>query len=181
MPGHFRTGLNAGLAASLLFASFGNLSAAEISAEYQERAAFLLSFTKFVEWPPSAFATPESPLTICILGENPFDDVLEKITAGEVAQDRKIAVQQISRVPDPQACQLLFMGGSTANPAAVLGDESAGILTVGEAETFLRNGGMIKFFIENRRVRFDINLEMAEKAGLKLSSRLLGVARTVEK
>jgi hypothetical protein len=154
--------------------------AADESLEYQVKAAFLLNFTKFIEWPPAAFELPNSPVTICILGEDPFGGSLNQIVAGESVNGRNIAVLRIDRPPAQKVCQVLFWGKSNA-PSKAVPELGPGVLTVGEGERFVREGGMIGFLIDNRRVRFDINQSKAEGAGLKLSSKLLSVARTVEK
>ena len=155
-------------------------AAADAPLEYQVKAVFLLNFTKFIEWPAAAFEFPESPVTICILGEDPFGDTINQIVGGEVVSGRKIAVQRIKRLPGPKSCQVLFWGGSEAVPAKPLPDLGPGILTVGEGDSFMREGGMIGFIIDNRRVRFDVNQAAAERAGLKISSKLLSVARDVQ-
>lgn len=156
-------------------------TAAELNLEYQVKAAFLLNFTKFVEWPQSAFASPDAPLEVCILGEDPFGDFLDRLVSGEIVGGRKVATLRIKRTPPPKACAVLFIGRRDQDTLKRLSDLGPGVLTVGEGESFLREGGMIAFVIENRRVRFVINQAAAEHAGLKLSSRLLSVAKSVEK
>ena len=159
----------------------GACEAADESLEYQVKSAFLLNFTKFVEWPASAFEAAESPIAICILGEDPFGTTLDQIVAGETVSNRKITVSRIKRVPAPKACQVIFVGRPEKEAASLLTSLDAGVLTVGEGESFIRDGGMIAFVIENRRVRFSANQGAAENAGLKISSRLLNVARSVKK
>ncbi len=154
--------------------------AADNSLEYQVKAAFLLNFTKFVEWPESAFADPGSPVAICILGDDPFGAALDQVAAGETANGRKVTIQRIKRVPPPKSCQVLFVSKAEKDFAKTVPALGSGVLTVGEAEGFIRAGGMIAFVIENRRVRFDINQGAAEMAELKLSAKLLAVARAVE-
>jgi hypothetical protein len=154
---------------------------AQTSLEYAVKAAFLLNFTKFVEWPPSAFAGPNAPVAICILGMNPFGQVLDEIVQGEQAGGRALIVRKLDRPAAPRGCQVVFMAGSGKDVPKTLRSLGPGVLTVGEGESFLREGGMVAFVIENRRVRFDINRTAAQSANLKLSSQLLTVARTVEK
>jgi YfiR/HmsC-like len=173
----FRAGLGIVLSLIALVASL----AADEPLEYQVKAAFLLNFTKFVEWPASAFERPDSPISICVLGDDPFGRALDEIVAGEVVSGRKVAAQRIKRVPPPRACQVLFAGRSEKDIAELLPGLGRGVLTVGEGEGFLLDGGMIAFVIENRRVRFEINQTVAERAGLKLSAKLLTVAKAVEK
>jgi hypothetical protein len=149
--------------------------------EYQVKAAFLLNFTKFIEWPAAAFETPDSPIAICVLGDDPFGSALDQIVAGEVVNGRRVAAQRFNHIPAPKACKVIFVGTSEKDIARLLPELGIGVLTVGEGTSFTRAGGMIAFVIENRRVRFEINRTAAENAGLKLSSKLLTVAKLVER
>jgi hypothetical protein len=149
--------------------------------EAEVQAAFLMNFTKFIEWPANAFADTNSPFTMCILGKDPFGRALDDLLAGETVGTRNVAVRRMAEAPQAHACQMVFFGGPRGETRAALGSLGAGVLTVGEGDTFLREGGIIAFVIDNRRVRFDINQALAEKNGLKLSSRLLTVARFVQK
>jgi hypothetical protein len=154
--------------------------AADEPLEYQVKAAFLLNFTKFTQWPATAFADADSPITICILGDDPFGNTLNQIVEGEVVSGRKVAVQRMKRPPQSKSCQVLFARKSE-NGLKVLPAVGHGVLTVGESAGFIRDGGMIAFVLENRRVRFEVNQTAAENAGLTLSSKLLNVAKTVER
>jgi hypothetical protein len=156
-------------------------SAADGLLEYKVKAAFLLNFTKFIEWPAAAFESQDSPIAICILGDDAFGTTLDQAVGGEVVNGRRVVVQRIKRAPAPKTCQVLFWSRPEKDVLKTLPALGPGVLTVGEGEHFVREGGMITFVIENRRVRFDINQTVAENAGLKLSSKLLGVARSVEK
>jgi len=146
--------------------------------EYQVKAAFLLNFTKFIQWPADS-ASPGSPFGICILGEDPFGIALDQIVAGETYQRRKITVQRVHR-PVPPSCLVLFVSNSEKELDTLLAGLGPGVLTVGDSPGFLRDGGMIAFVVDNRRVRFDIDLAAAIKARLLISSKLLTVARNVE-
>ncbi|HUI80109.1 MAG TPA: YfiR family protein [Bryobacteraceae bacterium] len=156
-------------------------SAAEGNLEYQVKAAFLLNFTKFIEWPPNAFANSSSPFAICILGNDPFGRALDDVVAGEAVGDRRLIVRRIDEAPAPQACQVVFIAANVKDLAKIMGGLAPGVLTVGEGDSFVREGGIIGFVIDNRRVRFDISPPAAERATLKLSSKLLSVARSVGK
>jgi hypothetical protein len=149
--------------------------------EYQVKAAFLLNFAKFVEWPSSVFADADSPVTICILGKDPFGRTIDELVQGEVANGRKLMVRRLTQLPGPQACQVVFAEGPAKEVTKTASGLGRGVLTVGEGDDFVREGGIIAFVIENRRVRFDINKTAAENAALKLSSKLLNVARSIEK
>jgi len=151
----------------------------EQSLEYQVKAAFLLNFTKFIEWPPSAMP-PDKPFALCILGSDPFDGALHQIVAGESINGRKVVVEKI-QPPQANSCQIVFVSRAEKDVPRFLSALPPGILTVGDGDGFLREGGQIAFVVENRRVRFDINQKAATSAGLKLSSKLLSVARFVER
>jgi YfiR/HmsC-like len=158
-----------------------NSQAADDSLEYQVKAAFLLNFIKFTEWPASAFADSDSPISICILGVDPFGSGLEQVVAGESVNGRKVTVQRIRRAPPPKVCQVLFLSRAEKDVDKILPALGPGVLTVGEGDSFIHDGGIISFIIENRRVRFDVNPTPARNAGLNLSSKLLNVARSVER
>jgi hypothetical protein len=149
--------------------------------EYQVKAAFLMNFTKFVEWPSGAFSDAASPISICILGDDPFGRALDQVVEGETVNARKLVVQRLAATPRPKSCQILFITKAEKEASKVLAGLGAGVLTVGEGDGFLHEGGVIAFVIENRRVRFDINQAAAENTALKISSKLLQVARSVEK
>uniref|UniRef100_Q028L6 Putative transmembrane protein n=1 Tax=Solibacter usitatus (strain Ellin6076) TaxID=234267 RepID=Q028L6_SOLUE len=151
------------------------------ASEYQVKAAFLLNFTKFIEWPPRAFDDAKAPIAICLFGDDPFDGALNQLVEGEVVNGRKLVVQKIRHAPAAKTCQVVFVNKAEKEPSKILGGLGPGVLTVGEGEGFLRDGGMIAFVLENHRVRFDINQGAASNAELSLSSRLLSVAKTVAK
>jgi hypothetical protein len=170
-----------GLLTSLVVTSRGALQAADQPvSEYQVKAAFLLNFTKFIDWPPAALPDDGSPFSVCILGNDPFGRALDLIVDGETVNARKLVIQRLRRPPAAKACQVLFVGKSEKDVPQLLSGLDPGILTVGEGDRFLREGGMISFVIESRRVRFDINRKKTDNAGLKVSSKLLSVARAVE-
>jgi len=149
--------------------------------EYRVKAAFLLNFTKFVEWPAEAFENSRSPFRICLFGSDPFGGVLDQMVKGEGLNGRPLVISRISRMPEPKACQVLFVNGVSKEDTKALAPLRPGVLTVGEGHEFLRDGGVIAFVVENRRVRFDISQRAANSEMLSISSRLLSVARSVEK
>ena len=147
--------------------------------EYQVRAAFLLNFTRFVQWPaPSEAANGAAPFDICILGEDPFGAALNQIVAGENVGGRPIRIRRV-RADAIGACSILYVAKDEKNVPGIVAGAGPGVLTVGEGDAFLDQGGIIAFVVENRRVRFNIDPAAARKAGLQLSSRLLSVARSI--
>jgi YfiR/HmsC-like len=149
--------------------------------EYQVKAAFLLNFARFIEWPKSAFTDAQSPFALCILGDDPFDGTLDALVESETVGGRKVVVQRLRHTPAPKSCQVLFIARSEKDVSEILAGLGTGVLTVGDEDGFLRDGGIIAFAVEDRHVRFDINQRAAAKASLTLSARLLKVARSVKK
>lgn len=155
---------------------------AQEPAEYQVKAAFLYNFTRFVEWPPEAFPKPNDPIMICILGENPFGSALEQITRGKLVSDRSIRVKEVGSGQEGRACQVLFISSSERKEIrAILGElRGASVLTVGDAQRSAEEGCIIEFLLENNKVRFEINTTAADHARLKISSKLLNLAKAVK-
>lgn len=152
---------------------------AQALSEHEVKAAFLLNFTKFVEWDEIELDR-NAPIAVCIVGDDPFGRLLDEVVEGEVVGGHKITVQRVKSVLEP-TCQVAFFGKSQKDVGKALAALPAKVLTVGEGEPFLRDGGMIAFVVENRRVRFDISMAAVRAAGLRLSSRLLAVARSVSR
>jgi hypothetical protein len=148
------------------------------ASEEEVKAAFLLNFLRFVEW---TAARPEAGPTfsICIAGADPFGGALRKAVAGEQIEGRPIVIQFVRRWQN--GCRAFFVGAVDVDPAPLLAGVDPGVLTVGEGTSFLRDGGMIAFIMENRRVRFDVNLQAAQRGSVRLRSQLLDVARRVER
>jgi hypothetical protein len=150
--------------------------------EYDIKAAFLYNFATFVEWPTAAFPDKESPFVIGVLGQDPFGPTLEDTLRGKTVGGRKIAVKRSDNPRDLGGCQLLFVPGSEWDKAQKILESLKGTptLTVGEQAGFAAKGGIVNFFVEGKYVRFEINPEAAKRASLKVSSKLLRLARVVE-
>jgi hypothetical protein len=158
--------------------SYASGAAEQASLEYDVKAAFVLNFTRYVEW-PTVRHTP--PFRLCVLRDNPFNDRLSSIVAGEKWQDGSIDVHMVSEVRAAQACHLLYVP-ATAHRAFVDGQpllHGQPVLTIGEHASFLDRDGMIRLFVDDNKVRFSINQRAASAAGLQISSRLLRLAREV--
>ncbi|HEY6937222.1 MAG TPA: YfiR family protein [Terriglobales bacterium] len=149
--------------------------------EYQVKAAFLYNFAKFVEWPTQAFPGSSAPFRICVLGRDPFGDVLSNIVQGKSISGHAILSLQVQSPTEARSCHVLFLSPSDPGSLRQNLDQlrEFPVLTVGERGDFLPLGGMINFVLDEDRVRFEINLEAAERHHLKLSSKLLAVARVV--
>jgi hypothetical protein len=151
-----------------------------LSLEYPVKAAFLYQFTRFVEWPELA-GGDKPGFCIGILGPDPFGGALERAIDGKQVGGRPLEVRRFRRVEDVQPCPILFVGiaEGTAVDAVMARARSWATLTVGETEAFMRAGGMIRFVVEKNRVSFEVDLETAERAGLKVSAQLFRVGRPV--
>jgi hypothetical protein len=160
------------------------LSAQESApSEYQVKAAFLYNFTKFVRWPDSAFPETNSPLQIGILGDNPFGASLELAVKGKSINGHPLMVHAVNSLAEMKLCQILFI---CKKPKRNVTDiltalQKTSVLTVGETDDFMNAGGMIRFIMENTKVRLEINDGAAVGAGLTISSKLLNVAQKTER
>lgn len=151
------------------------------SSEYQVKAAFLFHFAQFVDWPPEAFKANDSPITYCTAGGDPFEGGLDASMNGKTIGGRPIRVLHFKKAGESQGCQILFLGIADKKlvSATLAKLNGSPVLTVGESINFAQGGGMIGFLLEDNKVRFEINLEAAERAKLKISARLLALAKTV--
>ena len=154
---------------------------AQSSPEYQLKAIFLFNFAQFVEWPASAFPEPDTPLSICILGEDPFGGYLDETVRGETVANHPLAVRRYRSVDEIKGCHILFVSRQEQGHLSEILDSLKGhsILTVSDAERFASRGGMIRFVTDRNRIRLRINLEAARAANLTLSSKLLRPAQIV--
>jgi hypothetical protein len=168
---------------ALLGGVFVAMAQAQVSGEYDVKAAFLYNFAKFVEWPAQVYKTPSDPIVICVLGENPFGRALEDAVMGKSVEGRKLVVRQVHDGKQSGDCQILFICASEKKHWRSILEEvkTSGILTVGETEEFTASGGVISFKLEDGKVRFLINTDAAEQAKLRISSKLLSLAQIVKK
>jgi hypothetical protein len=160
------------LAASLILILTGP-TMADVSLEYQVKAAYLTKFIPFITWPDSALAGPGAPVTLCVLGADPFGGKLEQAAAANKS-DRAIVVRHVGG-PDTN-CQLLFVSGDDEGAVEALQGRPVVTVTDSGAHTH----GVISFVIANNHVRFDIDDAAAQQDGLVISSKLLGLAHAVK-
>jgi hypothetical protein len=148
---------------------------------YQVKTAFLFNFAKFIEWPASGFAKPQSPFTICVLGQDPFGSTLTDTLQGKLIGERPLLVRRLKDKSEARTCQIVFVSSSESAHLADIVETLRGgsVLLVGETNGFAASGGTIEFTLEDDRVRFAINADAANRSGLKFSSKLLALARIV--
>ncbi|MGH9528562.1 MAG: YfiR family protein [Terriglobales bacterium] len=151
------------------------------STDYQVKAAYLFNFAKFVEWPANTFSSPGSRLEICVLGSSPFGRGLEDSIAGKTVGGRRLLISHRSDPVQARSCQIVFIAISDKEQIRQTLQQLSGasVLTVGDTSGFIEDGGMINFVLDGDRVRFEANVNAAELVHLKLSARLLTVAKAV--
>lgn len=162
----------------------GGWAAAESSAglgEYQVKAAFLYNFTKFTEWPASAFTSSNAPLVIGIVGEDPFGPMLDDFVSGESVRGRPLTVKRLTAGEEMRNCHVLFISRSEKErlPALLSRLKGSPVLIVGDFNGFAQQGGMVNLLLVNKTVKMEINQTPAGEAGLQLSSKLLKLASLV--
>jgi YfiR/HmsC-like len=155
------------------------------SSEYLIKAGFIFNFAKFVEWPSAAFVQPDSPIVIGILGTDPFGTLIDQIVQDKKIGARGFVVKRLkwgADVKELRECKILFVGASEKAHIDELVQTLKGqpILTVGETPGFAERGGVIRFVLEDNRVRFEVNVAAARQADLTISSRLLTLARIIQ-
>ncbi len=154
---------------------------AQALSEYKVKAAFLYNFAKFVEWPQDAFRAPDDPFTICVLGENPFGNALAEAVKGNTLNGRGFIERHITNTQEAKACQILFISSSEHDQLRAIMKELTGasILTVADTRGSAQQGSIVDFMLQDNKVRFEFNTDAAERAQLKISSKLLSLAKIV--
>ena len=150
--------------------------------EYQVKAAFLYNFARFVEWPKDAFPDNQAPILLGVVGEDPFGGALEQVIKGKTVNGRELVLKRLTRQQDLKGFHMLFVSSSEARHLSQIMESLRGkcVLTVGETEGFAQTGGVINFTLEENKVHFEINVDTAERAHLKISSKLLALAKVLK-
>lgn len=149
----------------------------QIPTEYEVKAAFIYNFAKFVEWPSNP---SQSSVAVCVFGKDPFGSAFVPIEDKRVG-DKKIIIKRNVSFQNLEDCNILFISNSEKERLPQILEALGGlpVLTIGDTTGFALHGVMINFYMEDKTVRFEINQEAAEHAGLKISSKLLKIARIV--
>ena len=149
--------------------------------EYRIKAAFLYNFTLYTEWPAASFEKSDSPIVLTIAGDDPFGGELDAAIHGKTVRGRPIEIHRVAQAADVSPCHILFLTSAQARnlPQVLRRFEVLPPLTVGETEDFTSVGGAIRFFIEGNKVRFEVNTDAVARARVKMSSKLLSLARIV--
>jgi YfiR/HmsC-like len=166
-------------AALALFTSPAGGTAHLEPTEYGLKSVFLYQFCRFMEWPDSAFSSPNDPLIIGVIGEDPFGSLLKEAVEGETYHGRPIRIEHYHNPHEIKRCHLLFVSRSGVDEGEILPVVAGkSIVTVGETVGFLEKGGMIALTAERNRVRVRVNTATLRTANVNVSSKLLRVAET---
>jgi len=151
-------------------------------AEYQVKAAYLYNFTKFTDWPATAFASVDAPIVIGIVGDDPFGKTLDDLVKDEIVRGHPLVVKRLDPKDDLRGCHVLFICRNEKDqlPALLQKLKGTPVLTVGDAGDFAEMGGMVNFVLVQEKVKLEINQAAAEEASLQISAKLLRLARIVK-
>ena len=171
----------AALVLAAVVLSLPHAGAAQRATTNEVKAAFLYNFARFTEWPPDAFPSESAALVIGVAGDEALRHSIDNVIQGKHAGIRTLTTRQVTDANDTGGVQMLYIGGTAASRAEdfVSALNSGPILTVGDVERFPEKGGMINFLIAENRVRFEIRVDAAERSRLKVSSRVLTLAKTL--
>ena len=167
-------GLARGLVLVLVVAAAGQPPAAAQPLEYAVKAAYLVKFPNYVEWPAPVFATPTAPLVLCVVGEDPFGSVLDEAATGQQVQGHPLVVRRLKAPARDSGCHVAYVAGDR-RAETLRGAAGTLVVTDGAA-----TAGIIHFVVRDNRVRFTVDDEAAAQSGLVISSKLLNVALSVK-
>jgi hypothetical protein len=184
-----RAGNLAWIAVALWGAATGGFAIAQvpepsavINREYAIKAAFLYNFSTYVEWPKNGPGEENTPFIIGVLQTDPFGDALEKVAQTKNIGGRPIVVRLVKSAKDIMDCNILFIPGSVVGDersAALRAARKSAALVVGESDDFIEQGGDVQFYLEGNKVKFAFNAELTKREDLKISSKLLSLAKLV--
>jgi hypothetical protein len=157
-------------------------TSAQTVEESRVKAAYLYNFAKFVDWPSGTFRNPNDPAVICVVGDERTSDVLESAVIGKRANGRPVEARSPHSSEEFKACQVLFIGFTDKERIAHLlnGLQRSSVLTVGQNDQFISLGGMINLALSHATIELEIDPDASNAVGLKISSRLLVIARLVK-
>jgi len=166
---------------AVVLAMLGSVGRPEVAAqtpdEYRVKAAFILNFARFVEWPADSYGE-SGVLVVGIIGDNPFGGALDQLD-GKTVNGRRISIRKLKLGDYLKGCQILFVSSSERNRLGKVLEEvrGASVLTIGDLPQFNQAGGVIRFVIHNNKVQFEINAGAARQERLKISSKLMALSK----
>ncbi len=168
------------LVAAVIYGVYNAHAQVPGASEYRIKSAFLYNFAKFVEWPGNPAPDTKDFITLCIVGQDHFGDIIETVR-GKTVKGKNLVIRQCKEIMDFEDCQIIFISSSEKERVRQILEaiQNRNVLTVGEMKGFAQLGGIINFIIKKNKVRFEINVDAANRAGLKISSKLLKLAKIV--
>jgi hypothetical protein len=154
----------------------------EVDREYSIKGAFLYNFGRYVQWPDTALPKDGPPFVIGVLGTDPFGAVLDEIAVAAKVDGHPVAAKRFATLAEYTPCHILFLAAATdaqVKAAAIQRLRNAPVLLVGEEPGMAQRGAVVNFYVEQNKVRFEINIETARQQQLKVSSKLLSLAKIV--
>ena len=151
--------------------------------EQRVKAAFVYHFAQFVTWPTEKFSSSQDPFVVCFSGEHALHALVEQTLSGKRVRGRSFLFQRDISADTVAQCHILVMGSNSTGTEELLSPaaRARGILTIGEHDEFIRQGGIIRLFLDGQKVRFGVNPTAAEQAQLVISSKLLRLAKIEER
>jgi hypothetical protein len=181
--GLFVRGLAAVVGSAMFCASVVSCLAADSPGfkEHELKAAFLYNFTKFIEWPTNRFADTNAPFVVAVVDDGPLTTELEQVANSRKVGGRVLIIKQVKAPAEMRGVHMVFFHDLPDSRVKewLTAAHAAGVLTVGESEAFFKQGGMINFLLEGEKIRFEINVDQTETAGLKISAQLQKLAKSV--
>ena len=171
------------LVAGMLWVFWATPASAQVAKvrEFSLKAAYLFNFTQFIEWPSSSFASAHAPIVVAVLGEDPFGADLEQALRGKTVGGRSFQIRRSRRVEDLVGGQVVYVCASEARrvPEILTRLQNTSALTVSDVDRFAERGGVISLYMDGNKVRFKVNLDAANRAGLKFSAQLLKLGKVI--
>jgi len=155
------------------------------SVEFQIKSACIVNFLKFIEFPSEAFKGNEKTIMVCLVGKDSTAEIIDRVLTGKSVGARRIVVTKYQDIAQLSAAEkmyhvVFFMPSAGQNSSEITSTlRKSAWLTIGETTDFCRNGGIMDFRIDNDKVRFDVNVQAAKQAKLKISSHLLKLANVI--
>lgn len=148
--------------------------------EYVMKAVFFEKFSRFIEW-PTELSNPNEPFIVTVLGESPFNNILEDIYSTQKIKNRKVIINYVSKISNIKGTHILFISNSEKTHLADILNYSKDkpILTISDTEGFAKQGVLINYYIEDNKIRFEINETAVKKSGLYISFRLMQTGRII--
>ncbi len=155
--------------------------AAEGSTDAQVKAGFVYNFAKYTEWPAAAFASPQAPIRLCFTGVDESQAKAFAALEGKPVQGREVRIRRNPTLAEMAECNILYLGDDEPRRvhAALQAARNASVLTISDSDGFVDTGGVIGLLYAGNRMQFEVNLSAAQRAGLKIASQVLKIARVV--